>query len=123
MIKKIKTTELQAKAIEEVRYLLEGDLADLPILRVVSAINNGYKVGGNFEVGDWVVNVFGEIFQLSEFQISNLDEIDNLMGIRHATEFEETEEKERRKNRKLDKILLDLSDDERHELHKKLKWG
>jgi len=97
---------------------LKEDLRDL--IKHCQALKGDNE---EFKENDWVVNVSGAVFELSEFQISNLGKIKNLVNIRHATAQEKVEEKNRRVSNNIDQILLDLSDDERDGLYKKLEWG
>ncbi len=107
-MEKVKINQEQAEAIREwkyhtgypgrllelrAQYLLTSSkcLQSLSLDKLARAIYVGYEVEEEFKENDWVVNLLGTVFELSEFQPVLL------WGIRHATEHEIAEEKERRR--------------------------
>lgn len=145
----IKLTKNQADAVEKIkieqRKMIETIKAHPNLYRVEKwekplfeletddiqrALFDGYEVEPEFKVGDWVYNTrTNKVAQIDSRYVSGMDELwvnDEEFNFyrkddsRHATESEIAQEKERRTDKKLDKLLLDLSNEERVRLAKKL---
>ena len=97
MERKLKVTEKQAEILEE-----------LSLDELARILYTGYEVEEEFKKGDWIVNGFGTVFDLSAFQISKLGKMNVLMNIRHATPQEIVQEKERRTDKELKEGLEQL---------------
>lgn len=147
MSEKVKVTVKQKEAIDRLNeYQLEqikdfkknpekyadwvSPLNELPEKKIIDALYIGYEVEPEFKVNDPVI-FRGELLYITAVQANscnisnkhlNYCNID-IKEIRHATPSEIAEEKERRTEKKLDKLLLDLTDQERVKLHNKLVVG
>lgn len=124
--------ELQAKGL----LVKSKSLQELSLDELARAIYVGYEVEEEFSKGDWVVvtfelhtTIYGKIKKITDVKDSlaaGHDVYFNLEGdgvvyqneIRHATESEIVQEEARRMDKKLDKLLLELSNDERINLYK-----
>jgi len=123
-----KLLELHAKKVLSDSKCLQS----LTLDELARAIYVGYKVEEKFKVGD---KVFYRTMDTGMHTIIDIKAgICNLRGsvkltnvktssICHATESEIAVEEKRRTNKKLDKILLDLSDDETDMLYERFECG